>query len=178
MNHHSKNFHKTFVTKVCFLYRLFIRQAMLAVRSFRVPLARKQFLQASSKFYFSSDSHDDFKSVKKTVPSDKSEVLKLIESQVKENSVMLYMKGTPSRPQCGFSSQAVRILNAVGVDFSSVNVLEYQAIREGVKEYSQWPTLPQLFVKGEFIGGCDILTSMYTSGELATLLKKEKLISE
>ena len=153
---------------------------MLALRSLRTPLAavRKQKLQGAFKLYFSSDSHDDFKSVKKSVPTDKSEVLKLIESQVKENDVMLYMKGTPSRPQCGFSSQAVRILNAVGVDFSSVNILEYQAIREGVKEYSQWPTLPQLFIKGEFIGGCDILTTMHANGELTTLLKKEKLISE
>lgn len=151
---------------------------MLAIRSFRSQLTRKFPFESSSKFLFSSDSHDDFKAVKKAVPGDKSEVLKLIDSQVKENPVMLYMKGTPSRPQCGFSSQTVRILNAVGVDFSSVNVLEYQAIREGVKEYSQWPTLPQLFVKGEFIGGCDIVTTMYSNGELAALLKKEKLITE
>jgi len=163
---------KSFVTNI---------SSMLPLsRSLRTPLSavRKQNLQGTFKLFFSSDSHDDFKSVKKSVPTDKSEVLKLIESQVKENDVMLYMKGTPSRPQCGFSSQAVRILNAVGVDFSSVNILEYQAIREGVKEYSQWPTLPQLFIKGEFIGGCDILTNMHSSGELTALLKKEKLISE
>lgn len=153
---------------------------MLAFKSLRSPLIRNRPIQGALKLLFSNDSnsHDDFKSVKKTVPTDKSEVLKLIESQIKENDIMLYMKGTPSRPQCGFSSQVVRILNAVGADFSSVNILEYQAIREGVKEYSQWPTLPQLFVKGEFIGGCDIVTNMHTSGELETLLKKEKLISE
>ena len=107
--------------------------------------------------YFSQDSHDDFAAKKKPVPTDMDEVLKLIESQVKENHVMLYMKGTPSRPQCGFSSQAVRILNAVGVDFSSVNVLEYQAIREGIKQYSQWPTVPQLFIKGKYITRISVL---------------------
>lgn len=104
------------------------------------------------------------------------EVLKLIESQVKENPVILYMKGTPSRPQCGFSSQAVRVLNAVGVDFSGVNVLEYSSIREGIKHYSDWPTIPQLYVKGEFVGGCDIMVSMYNDGELEKLLKQHKLL--
>lgn len=86
------------------------------------------------------------------------------------------MKGTPSQPQCGFSMQAVRILNATGVDFSSVNVLEHTAIREGIKKYSDWPTIPQLYIKGEFIGGCDILTAMYNDGELEKKLKDEKLI--
>lgn len=128
--------------------------------------------------FFSEESHDDFKKVvKKVVPEAKSEVLKLIDEQVKSHDVMLYMKGTPSKPQCGFSSQTVRILNAVGVDFSSVNVLEYQAIREGIKEYSQWPTIPQLFVKGEFVGGCDIVTKMYADKELQKLLKDKNLIS-
>jgi monothiol glutaredoxin len=89
---------------------------------------------------------------------------------------MLYMKGTPSQPQCGFSMQAVRILNAVGVDFSSVNILEYPAIREGVKKYSDWPTLPQLYVSGEFVGGCDIMTEMYNDGSLEKKLKEKKLL--
>jgi len=86
---------------------------------------------------------------------------------------MLYMKGTPSQPQCGFSMQVVRILNAVGVDYASVNVLEFPAIREGIKEYSDWPTIPQLYVKGEFVGGCDIVSSMFTDGELDDYLKEK-----
>lgn len=97
---------------------------------------------------------------------------------MKTNDVMLYMKGTPSRPQCGFSGQAVRILNVVGVDFSSVNVLEYNAIREGIKIYSEWPTVPQLYIKGEFIGGADIMSSMYNEGELEKLLKEKKLLED
>ena len=127
---------------------------------------------------YMSGSHDDFKPKKKDVPEELSDVVKLIDSQVKENTVMLYMKGTPSRPQCGFSSQAVRILNAVGADFSSVNVLEYPTIREGVKIYSEWPTIPQLYVKGEFVGGCDIITAMYNDGELQKLLKGHNLITD
>jgi monothiol glutaredoxin len=127
---------------------------------------------------FSSDSHDDFKPKKKSVPTELSDVVKLIDSQVKENAVMLYMKGTPSQPQCGFSMQAVRILNAVGVDFSSVNVLEYPAIREGIKAYGDWPTIPQLYVRGEFVGGCDIMTSMFQEGELEKLMKEKKVLTE
>ena len=124
-----------------------------------------------------SDSHDDFKPQKHSAgPSGMEEALEMIDRQVKEHDVMLYMKGTPSQPQCGFSMQAVRVLNASGVDFSSVNVLEYGAIREGVKEYSQWATIPQLYVKGEFIGGCDIITTMFTDGELETLFKEHKLV--
>jgi monothiol glutaredoxin len=104
------------------------------------------------------------------------EVLDVVAKQVKENPVMLYMKGTPDKPQCGFSLQAVRILNAVGADFSSVNVLEYPAIREGVKLYSDWPTIPQLYVSGEFVGGCDIMTNMFNDGGLEKLLKEKQLI--
>ena len=126
-----------------------------------------------------SDSHDDFKPKKKTDgPPGMDEAMTMIEKQINEHDVMLYMKGTPSMPQCGFSSQAVRILNASGVDFSSVNVLEYGAIREGVKQYSQWPTIPQLYVKGEFIGGCDIITTMFQDGELESLFKEHKLVEE
>lgn len=126
----------------------------------------------------SPESHDDFKPKKKlVVPEGMDEVLKLIDGQVKANDVMLYMKGTPSQPQCGFSSQAVRILNAVGAEFSSVNVLEYNSIRDGIKVYSDWPTVPQLYVKGEFVGGCDIMTSMFTSGDLEKLMKEKKILS-
>ncbi|RYH32615.1 Grx4 family monothiol glutaredoxin [archaeon] len=104
------------------------------------------------------------------------DVVQMVGKQVKENPVMLYMKGTPQQPQCGFSLQAVRVLNAVGVDFSSVNVLEYPAIREAVKLYSDWPTIPQLYVGGEFVGGCDIVTNMYNDGSLEKLMKDKNLI--
>lgn len=82
------------------------------------------------------------------------------------------MKGNPSQPQCGFSARVVQILQKEGVDFSSVNVLDYPSIREGVKQFSDWPTIPQVYVNGEFIGGCDIVTSMHESGELAEMLKE------
>jgi len=122
-------------------------------------------------------SHDDFKpKVKAPAPTGMEDAIEMIKKQIETNDVMLYMKGTPSEPQCGFSAQTVRMLNAVGVDFSSVNVLEYGAIREGVKQYSEWPTIPQLYVKGEFIGGCDIITTMFTEGELETLMKEHKLV--
>jgi monothiol glutaredoxin len=126
----------------------------------------------------SSDSHDDFKPKKAVIPDSLDDCIKLIGQQVKENPVILYMKGTPSAPQCGFSLQAVRILNALGADFSSVNVLEYDAVREAVKVYSEWPTVPQLYVAGEFVGGCDIMTQMYKDGELEKLLKEKNLISD
>lgn len=123
-----------------------------------------------------SESHDDFKPKKKVIEEGMDDVVKLIDKQVKDNAVMLYMKGTPQQPQCGFSLQAVRILNALGVDFSAVNILEYPAIREGIKVYSDWPTLPQLYVAGEFVGGCDIMTTMYQEGQLEQLFKDKKLI--
>lgn len=128
---------------------------------------------------FSNDSHNDFKPQSKTnIPDDMKSVVKLIEDQVKANDIMLYMKGTPSAPQCGFSGQAVRILNAIGVDFASVNVLQYPTVREAVKLYSEWPTIPQLYVKGEFVGGADILTTMFNDGTLKTLLEENKLLQD
>jgi monothiol glutaredoxin len=94
-----------------------------------------------------------------------------IREQVTGNPVVLYMKGTPDFPQCGFSANAVRILSACGIDRPyTVNVLEDPAIRQGIKEYASWPTIPQLYVNGEFVGGSDILTEMYQSGELHKLL--------
>ena len=98
-----------------------------------------------------------------------------IKDQVSHNSVVLYMKGTPQFPQCGFSSLAVQVLNACGVQrFFSVNVLEDPAIRQGIKEYANWPTIPQLYVNGEFVGGSDIMREMYESGELRKLLEGAK----
>ena len=93
-----------------------------------------------------------------------------IQGDIDQNQVMLYMKGTPIFPQCGFSARVVQILTHMGVPFQSANVLEDDQLREGIKEFSQWPTVPQLYVKGEFVGGCDIVTEMFQSGELETLL--------
>ena len=93
------------------------------------------------------------------------------DTQVEGTPVMLYMKGTPQQPQCGFSQQVCRVLHATGVEFDSVNVLEDDSIREGVKAYSEWPTIPQLYVGGEFVGGCDIVTEAFQSGELDETFK-------
>jgi len=96
-----------------------------------------------------------------------------IQSIVDTNDVLLFMKGTPLFPQCGFSNRAISILNHLGVAFESVDVLQDQAVRQGIKEFSDWPTIPQLYVKGEFIGGSDIMMEMYESGELAQLLEEK-----
>ncbi len=102
-----------------------------------------------------------------------SDVTKRIDQLVKSNDVVLFMKGTPQFPQCGFSGRATQILKACGVDqFTSVNVLEDEEIRQGIKQYANWPTIPQLYVKGEFVGGSDIMMEMYESGELKQLLGK------
>ena len=93
-----------------------------------------------------------------------------IDQEVGSNDVVLFMKGTPVFPQCGFSAVVVQVLSHIGVKFKGVNVLEDPAIREGIKEYSSWPTIPQLYVKGEFVGGCDIIREMFESGELTEML--------
>ena len=95
-----------------------------------------------------------------------------IENLVTTNNVVLFMKGTPLFPQCGFSSTAIAILERVGVEFESVDVLADPEIRQGIKAYSEWPTVPQLYVKGEFVGGSDIMMEMYEAGELAELLEQ------
>ncbi len=95
-----------------------------------------------------------------------------IENDIKNNKVMLYMKGTPEEPQCGFSAQVISVLKTYDVPFKTFNILEDDDIRQGIKEYSDWPTVPQLYVNGEFIGGCDILTEMHSSGELGPVLEK------
>lgn len=94
-----------------------------------------------------------------------------IDNDVKNNKIMLYMKGNPDAPQCGFSAQAATILKSYDVDFHSFDVLSDDEIRNGIKEYADWPTIPQLYVNGEFIGGCDIITEMHNNGELGQLLK-------
>jgi monothiol glutaredoxin len=93
-----------------------------------------------------------------------------IGKQVAGNDVVLFMKGTKTMPQCGFSMQVAQILNHLGVEFKDINVLEDMSVRDGVKAYSNWPTIPQLYVKGEFIGGCDIVREMFQAGELQELL--------
>ena len=95
------------------------------------------------------------------------QVKDLITKEINENEICLFMKGTPDAPQCGFSMTVANILKIMNVKFKGVNVLENQNLREGIKEYSEWPTIPQLYVKNEFIGGCDIIKEMYDSGELA-----------
>ena len=95
-----------------------------------------------------------------------------IEKQLSENPVVLYMKGTPAFPQCGFSGKAVYILRECGVDFLGVNILEDDDLRQGIKDYGNWPTIPQLYVNGELIGGSDILQKLYESGELHKILSK------
>ena len=95
-----------------------------------------------------------------------------IDEIVKSNDIVLFMKGTALFPQCGFSSRAIAILNHLGAEFESVDVLQDQAVRQGIKAFSDWPTIPQLYVKGEFVGGSDIMMEMYESGELAELLAK------
>ena len=94
-----------------------------------------------------------------------------IDEIVKSKDVVLFMKGTKTMPQCGFSSRVAGVLNYMGVEYSDVNVLEDADIRQGIKEYSDWPTIPQLYVKGEFVGGCDIITEMTLSGELDTMFE-------
>ena len=94
-----------------------------------------------------------------------------IEADLKSNDVVLYMKGTPVFPQCGFSAAVVQVLTHVGVKFKGINILEDAELRQGIKDYANWPTIPQLYVKGEFIGGCDIVREMYQTGELTDLLQ-------
>lgn len=93
-----------------------------------------------------------------------------IRQQVTENPVILYMKGTPTFPQCGFSAGAVQVLKNLGVNFAAVNVLADPEIRQGIKEFANWPTIPQLYIKGEFVGGSDIMKELYASGELAEMV--------
>ena len=102
----------------------------------------------------------------------------LINKEIENNDVCLFMKGTPDAPQCGFSMAVSNILKSLEVNFKGVNVLENQQIREGIKEYSEWPTIPQLYIKKEFIGGCDIVKEMYENGELKTVLKEKNIDSK
>ncbi len=94
-----------------------------------------------------------------------------ITKKIANNDIVLFMKGTKAMPQCGFSMQVTQILNHLGVDYEDINVLEDMGVREGIKSFSNWPTIPQLYVKGEFVGGCDIVREMFQAGELQDMLK-------
>src|SRR5688572_30823861 len=104
-----------------------------------------------------------------------STIAEQIRKDIGDNDVVLYMKGTPVMPQCGFSAMAVQILSHLGVKFKGVDVLANPEVRQGIKEFANWPTIPQLYVKGEFVGGSDIMREMYQSGELETLLKEKNV---
>ena len=102
-------------------------------------------------------------------------IAEFIANEVKSNDVVLFMKGTPQFPQCGFSGQVVQILDHIGVGYKGLTVLESAELRNGIKDYSNWPTIPQLYVKGEFVGGCDIVREMFQAGELQSFLKEKGL---
>lgn len=105
-----------------------------------------------------------------------TEVHDFIDKAVKDHDVVLFLKGTPEQPRCGFSSTVVQILDHLGVEYVGVDVLQDEGLREGIKAYSDWPTIPQLYLKGEFIGGCDIVREMFQSGELKTALDEKGLL--
>jgi len=105
-------------------------------------------------------------------------VVERIKSDISENDVVLYMKGTPIFPQCGFSAAVVGVLSHLGVKFKGINILEDAELRQGIKEFSNWPTIPQLYVKGEFIGGCDIVREMHQSGELQQILGQKGIATK
>ncbi|HVG82819.1 MAG TPA: Grx4 family monothiol glutaredoxin [Methylomirabilota bacterium] len=106
-----------------------------------------------------------------TTQTQTNPVFERIRQEIGQNDVVLYMKGTPVFPQCGFSAAVVQVLSQLGVKFKGIDVLTDPSLRQGIKEFSQWPTIPQLYVKGEFVGGCDIIREMYSSGELQEMLK-------
>lgn len=154
------------------------RQARGLSAAARMPRRARVFQQPQTSLpqlphsaFFSSDSHDDFAPKRKEVDGT-DEAVQMIQEHVDANPVMLYMKGSPAMPMCGFSAKVVQALQAEGADFASVNVLDYPSVREGVKKFSEWPTIPQLYVNGEFIGGCDIVLAMQEKGELADLFKE------
>lgn len=104
------------------------------------------------------------------------EINEKIKDTIKSNEVCLFMKGTPDAPQCGFSMAVANLLKHLKVNFTGINVLDDEILRQGIKEFSDWPTIPQLYIKGEFVGGCDIVKEMFEKGELKTLLEQKKII--
>jgi len=155
----------------------FARAATFSALPLLRPCARPQ-AQASSVRSYARDSdpsdagtHEDFAPQYKPQGSVEK-VSDVIEKDVKGSKIFVYMKGVPEAPQCGFSNMVCRILDAYGVEYGSRNVLEDVEVRQGIKDYTQWPTIPQIFVDGEFVGGCDILMEMHKSGELEEVLKE------
>jgi monothiol glutaredoxin len=102
-------------------------------------------------------------------------VFEQIKKELSENDVVLFMKGTPVFPQCGFSAAVANVLNTLSITYKGINVLEDEEIRQGIKDFSEWPTIPQLYIKGEFVGGCDIVREMFAAGELQALLKEKSV---
>merc|ERR1712178_330223 len=131
------------------------------------PLLRTKVSRGHLFSSAADDTHNDFKPITHGEPAD---VKTTIEKDVSENKVFVYMKGVPEAPQCGFSMTVCRILDFYGAKYGSRNVLADQDIREGIKNYTSWPTIPQVFIDGEFVGGCDIMISMHEEGELASAL--------
>jgi monothiol glutaredoxin len=113
-----------------------------------------------------------------TDAAQENPAIKFIADTVQEHPVVLFMKGVPEQPQCGFSATVVSILDQIDVDYVAVNVLQSDPLRQGIKEFSAWPTIPQLYVKGEFVGGCDILREMFEAGELKTFLTEQGVLGE
>ncbi|MBE90591.1 MAG: monothiol glutaredoxin, Grx4 family [Rhodospirillaceae bacterium] len=107
-----------------------------------------------------------------------SPITERIQQEVNDNDIVLFMKGSPVFPQCGFSAAVVQVLSELNVKFKGIDVLEDPSVRQGIKEFSNWPTIPQLYVKGEFIGGCDIIREMYDTGELQTLISDKGIEAE
>mmetsp|Transcript_17818 Transcript_17818/g.41108 ORF Transcript_17818/g.41108 Transcript_17818/m.41108 type:complete len:188 (+) Transcript_17818:138-701(+) len=162
-------------TNVVVAARSFAGAAAVASRDFASSVGGGRFVARRPERRSMSSSHDDFAPVQKAEVSDETdEAIEMIREHVTHNPVMLYMKGNPSMPMCGFSAKMVQTLQAEGIDFSSVNVLDYPSIREGIKKFASWPTIPQLYVNGEFIGGTDIVAEMQASGELKDLLAEAK----
>eukprot|EP01026_Neomeris_dumetosa_P083099 TRINITY_DN95962_c0_g1_i1.p1 TRINITY_DN95962_c0_g1~~TRINITY_DN95962_c0_g1_i1.p1 ORF type:complete len:164 (-),score=24.70 TRINITY_DN95962_c0_g1_i1:164-655(-) len=159
------------------LSQLYSSQNLAILGKLALPQLSALSIQLSRRFV-SDDSHNDFQTQYKANPE--SDVTKIIENDIKDNSVFIYMKGHPEVPMCGFSRNACMVLNAYGVEYGHRNVLEDQEIREGIKQFSGWPTIPQVFVEGEFLGGFDTLFEMHEKGELEPILKKvyEKQQSE
>ena len=160
-----------------------------SARSFAVPTSARFFTSTTSKNSTSDDGGSDpaFAPRRKAgfdaelaggEASVASMLQSLVDSSQAKKRPLLFMKGTPSQPQCGFSYQVVRVLHAEGAEFDAVNVLEDPEVREGVKAFSEWPTIPQLYIDGEFIGGCDVVTNLHQEGELKTILEEAGCVSE
>ena len=150
---------------------------MMALSAVRVNPTLQVVQQPIRQFSTDPESHDDF--APKSKAKGSSEITEHISQWIAENDVCIFMKGTRKMPQCGFSRFVVVLLNAYGVkDFKDVNVLADDNLRTTIKEYSNWPTIPQIYIKGEFVGGCDIMKEMHEDGSLRELLIRENIIKE